>query len=130
MFREITKCIDSCSSYLGCTMIETFRNEDIHYRILKIFFYFLCTTLTNSSKNQETCIHFIHLVRVNESYSCLKKNRVDLFRFNSNSQCLDEPESYLLYKLSYFSFIVFSVMVRFTAREAGTLNNFFEERIS
>ena len=130
MFIEIAKSIDSCSSYLGCTMVKTFGNEDIHDWILKIFLYFLCATFTNSSKNQEACIHFIHIVRVNESNGCFEENRVDFFRFNSDSQGLDQPKGNFLYKLSNFSIVIFLMMIRFTAGKTNSLHNFFEQGIS
>lgn len=62
VLREIAECVDCCSSDLWCTVVESFGNEDIHDRILKIFLYFLSTALTDSSKYQIACVHFVHIV--------------------------------------------------------------------
>lgn len=69
---EIAKSIDGCSSDFGSLMVESLRNEDVHDRIRQVFFDLLGTTFTSSSEYQETSVHLVDVLRVDQSNRCLK----------------------------------------------------------
>ena len=65
---EVAEGIDGSSSDFGCLVVETFGNEDVHDRVLKILFDFLCAAFTCSAKDKKTCVHFVDIFGVYECH--------------------------------------------------------------